>query len=152
MMKLHGYFRSSASWRVRIALGLKNISVRNVPHHLRRGEQRDPAYLALKPQGLVPALELDDGAEITQSLAIILHLDALVPKPPLLPAHPLQRARRRSFYITYICIKTGRGGGGYIGPSATAAVLTFFLLRQTVQPQTSVSRHGKSETGGGGQC
>ena len=70
-MKLHGYFRSSAAWRVRIALALKGLSVEHVFHHLRRGEQRDPAYLRLHPQGLVPALELDDGTVLTQSLAII---------------------------------------------------------------------------------
>ena len=69
-MKLHGYFRSSASYRVRIALNLKGLSADHLPHHLRKGEQRDPAYLAINPQGLVPTLQDDHGAIITQSLAI----------------------------------------------------------------------------------
>ena len=60
-MKLHGYFRSSASYRVRIALNLKGLSADHLPHHLRRGEQRDPPYLAINPQGLVPTLQDDAG-------------------------------------------------------------------------------------------
>jgi maleylpyruvate isomerase len=98
-MKLHGYFRSSASWRVRIALNLKGVAVEHLSHHLRRGEQRAPTYLALNPQGLVPALELDDGAVLTQSLAIIEWLDETHPTPALLPADPLQRARVRAFAL-----------------------------------------------------
>jgi maleylpyruvate isomerase len=96
---LHGYFRSAASWRVRIALGLKGVAVHPVFHHLRRGEQRDPAYLALNPQGLVPALELDDGTVLTQSLAIIEWLDDAYPEPKLLPADPVRRARVRAFAL-----------------------------------------------------
>ena len=65
-MKLHGYFRSSASYRVRIALNLKGLGAEHVPHHLRKGEQRDPSYLAINPQGLVPTLQ-DGGAVITAS-------------------------------------------------------------------------------------
>lgn len=98
-MKLHGYFRSSAAWRVRIALNLKGLAVSQVAHHLRRGEQREPAYLALNPQGLVPALELDDGTVLTQSLAIIEWLDEVHPAPALLPADPLGRARVRAFAL-----------------------------------------------------
>lgn len=98
-MRLHGYFRSSASWRVRIALNLKGVTVEHVSHHLRRGEQRDPAYLALNPQGLVPALALDDGAVLTQSLAIIEWLEETCPAPALLPADPLSRARVRAFAL-----------------------------------------------------
>jgi len=96
---LHGYFRSAASWRVRIALGLKGVAVRQAFHHLRRGEQRAPAYLALNPQGLVPALELDDGTVLTQSLAIIEWLDEAYREPQLLPAHPVLRARVRGFAL-----------------------------------------------------
>ena len=96
---LHGYFRSSASWRVRIALALKGTQARHVPHHLRRGEQRAPDYLALNPQGFVPALELPNGAVLTQSLAIIEWLDETVPDPPLLPADSLLRARVRAFAL-----------------------------------------------------
>src|SRR3954464_9125897 len=90
-MKLHGYFRSSASYRVRIALNLKGLSADHLPHHLRKGEQRDPAYLAINPQGLVPTLQ-DDRAIITQSLAIIEWLEETHPEPPLLPSDPLRRA------------------------------------------------------------
>ena len=98
-MKLHGYFRSAASWRVRIALNLKGLAVTHAFHHLRRGEQRAPAYLALNPQGLVPALELDDGTVLTQSLAIIEWLDETYPAPALLPDDPLRRARVRAFAL-----------------------------------------------------
>ena len=91
-MKLHGYFRSGASWRVRIALNLKGLTVAHVSHHLRRGEQRAPDYLALNPQGLVPALELDDGTALTQSLAIIEWLDETYREPALPPSNPLRRA------------------------------------------------------------
>ena len=78
-MKLHGYFRSSASYRVRIALNLKGLSAEHLPHHLRKGEQCAPAYLAINPQGLVPTLEDDAGAVLTQSLAIIEWLDETHP-------------------------------------------------------------------------
>jgi maleylpyruvate isomerase len=102
-MKLHGYFRSSASYRVRIALNLKGLSAQHLPHHLRKGEQRDPAYLAINPQGLVPTLENDTGAVLTQSLAIIEWLDETHPEPPLLPKDSLQRAKVRGFALVLAC-------------------------------------------------
>jgi maleylpyruvate isomerase len=102
-MKLHGYFRSSASYRVRIALNLKGLSADHLPHHLRRGEQRDPAYLAINPQGLVPTLQDDAGAIITQSLAIIEWLEETHPEPPLLPNDPLRRAKIRAFALVLAC-------------------------------------------------
>src|SRR5439155_11661886 len=101
-MKLHGYFRSSASYRVRIALNLKGLGAEHLAHHLRKGEQRDPAYLALSPQGLVPTLQ-DDAAVLTQSLAIIEWLDETHPEPPLLPQDPLRRARVRAFALAIAC-------------------------------------------------
>jgi maleylpyruvate isomerase len=101
-MKLHGYFRSSASYRVRIALNLKGLSADHLPYHLRKGEQRDPAYLALNPQGLVPTLQ-QEGAIITQSLAIIEWLDETHPEPPLLPKDPLRRAHVRAFAQVLAC-------------------------------------------------
>jgi maleylpyruvate isomerase len=102
-MKLHGYFRSSASYRVRIALNLKGLSTEHLPHHLRKGEQSAPAYLALNPQGLVPTLENDTGAVITQSLAIIEWLDETHPEPPLLPKDALRRAKVRAFAQALAC-------------------------------------------------
>src|ERR1700758_4828582 len=101
-MKLHGYFRSSASYRVRIALNLKGLGAEHLPHHLRKGEQRDPAYLAINPQGLVPTLQ-DGGAVITQSLAIIEWLEETHPEPPLLPKDPLRRAKVRAFAMALAC-------------------------------------------------
>ena len=97
-MVLHGYFRSAASWRVRIALALKGLAFDHVSHHLRRGEQRAPEYLAINPQGFVPALDTG-GSVITQSLAIIEFLDETHPQPPLLPGDALLRARIRAFSL-----------------------------------------------------
>jgi maleylpyruvate isomerase len=102
-MKLHGYFRSSAAYRVRIALNLKGLSADHLPHHLRKGEQRDPAYLAINPQGLVPTLQDDRGVILTQSLAIIEWLDETHPEPPLLPTDPLRRAKVRAFAMVLAC-------------------------------------------------
>jgi maleylpyruvate isomerase len=102
-MKLHGYFRSSASYRVRIALNLKGLSAEHLPHHLRKGEQCAPSYLAINPQGLVPTLENDAGAILTQSLAIIEWLDEIHTEPPLLPKDPLQRAKVRAFAMALAC-------------------------------------------------
>ena len=102
-MKLHGYFRSSASYRVRIALNLKGLSAQHLPHHLRKGEQRAPEYLCLNPQGFVPTLEDDSGAILIQSLAIIEWLDETHPEPPLLPKDPLARARVRAVAQVLAC-------------------------------------------------
>ena len=102
-MKLHGYFRSSAAYRVRIALNLKGLRAEHLPHHLRKGEQGAPAYLAINPQGLVPALEDDAGAILTQSLAIIEWLEETHPTPPLLPKDPLRRAKVRAFALAIAC-------------------------------------------------
>jgi len=102
-MKLHGYFRSSASYRVRIALNLKGLTAEHLPHHLRKGEQCAPAYLAINPQGLVPTLENNAGAILTQSLAIIEWLDEIHPAPPLLPKEPLRRAKVRAFAMALAC-------------------------------------------------
>jgi maleylpyruvate isomerase len=98
-MKLYGYFRSSASYRVRIALNLKQIEVDHVFRHLRRGEQNTPDYLSLNPQGLVPTLILDDGRTLTQSLAIIEWLEETFPFPALLPKDAFARAKVRAFAL-----------------------------------------------------
>lgn len=102
-MILHGYFRSSAAWRVRIALQLKGLTVENRYQHLRKGEQLSPGYLAVNPQGLLPSLILDDGAVLTQSLAICEYLDERYPDPALLPSDPVTRARVRAFAQVIAC-------------------------------------------------
>lgn len=94
-MKLYTYFRSSAAFRVRIALNLKGLAYEPAFVHLPRGEHRGPDYGAINPQALVPTLD-DAGKRITQSLAIIEYLDETRPKPPLLPEDPVGRARVRS--------------------------------------------------------
>jgi maleylacetoacetate isomerase len=101
-MTFHGYFRSSASWRCRIAFGLKGVSPDFVPVHLRRGEQKAEDYRALNPQALVPALEVD-GAVLTQSLAIIEWLEETHPEPSLMPADPIARAKVRAFAQVIAC-------------------------------------------------
>ncbi len=102
-MKLYGYFRSSAAYRVRIALNLKGLHADQAFRHLRRGEQRSPDYLPLNPQGLVPALVLEDGSALTQSLAIIEYLDETHPQPRLVPEDAVQRARVRAFAQAIAC-------------------------------------------------
>jgi maleylacetoacetate isomerase len=98
-MKLIGYFRSSAAFRVRIALNLKGIEVEHASRHLRKGEQAAPDYVALNPQKLVPALVLDDGAVLTQSLAIMEYLEETHPEPALLPSDPVGRAKVRALSL-----------------------------------------------------
>jgi maleylpyruvate isomerase len=102
LAKLHGFFRSSATYRVKIALGLKGLGFDYLSYSLRDKEQLTPAYLALNPQGLVPALELD-GAVLTQSLAICEYLDEIYPTPALLPAEPLARAKVRAAAYVIAC-------------------------------------------------
>lgn len=101
-MILHGYFRSSASYRVRIALNLKDLPHEHRYLQLRQSEQRSAAYLALNPQGFVPVLE-EQGRVLTQSLAICEYLDELCPEPPLLPGDAWQRARIRGFSQVIAC-------------------------------------------------
>ncbi|QND61517.1 maleylacetoacetate isomerase [Mesorhizobium huakuii] len=100
---LHNYYRSSTSYRVRIALEMKGLSYDYVPHHLRHGDHLEPSYLAVNPQGLVPALVLNDGTLLTQSLAIIEYLDEIQPAPPLLPKDALGRARVRMLAQMIAC-------------------------------------------------
>ena len=101
-MRLYGYSRSSAAFRVRIALNLKGLTYEDAFIHLRRGDQRQAPFLAVNPQGLVPALETD-GQTLIQSLPIIEYLDETHPEPPLLPADPAGRARVRALAAIVAC-------------------------------------------------
>jgi maleylacetoacetate isomerase len=103
-MKLYTYFRSSAAYRVRIALNLKSLAYDSVPVHLTRGggEQLAPGYRKLNPQALVPVLQ-DGGRVLTQSLAIIEYLDEIHPRTPLLPGDPGARARVRALALAVAC-------------------------------------------------
>ncbi len=103
-MKLYTYFRSSAAYRVRIALNLKGLPYEAVPVHLLKngGEQLGQAYRGVNPAGLVPALE-DDGMTLTQSMAIIEYLEEVHPAAPLLPSDPAGRARARALAQTIAC-------------------------------------------------
>ena len=104
-MKLYTYFRSSAAYRVRIALNLKNLASDMIPIHLQKegGLNKKPEYRALNPQMRVPALALDSGDILIQSLAIIEYLDEVHPQPPLLPRDPLARAKVRALAQLIAC-------------------------------------------------
>ena len=101
--RLHNFFRSSTSTRLRAALHLKGLDYEYGAYALRKGENRTAAYLGINPAGLVPALELDDGTVLTQSLAIIEWLDETYPNPPLLPTDAAGRARVRSLAYMIAC-------------------------------------------------
>lgn len=99
---LHGYFRSSATFRVRIALNLKRIPYEQVTYQLRKDEHRARGYLRLNPQGLVPTLQIN-GLVLSESLAIVEYLEETYPAPPLLPGRPDERARIRSIAQLIAC-------------------------------------------------
>jgi len=101
-MILHGYWRSGAAYRTRIALELKGLSYEQQGHDLRTGAQKDPAYVALNPQGMVPALEVD-GAVLTQSPAILEWLEEAHPAPALLPSNAVDRAHVRAMAALVGC-------------------------------------------------
>lgn len=103
MTTLYGYFRSSAAYRVRIALNLKGLVYDQAPVNLVKGEQRGEANLARHPQGLVPVLETDDGTPLTQSLAICEYLEECHPEPTLLPTVAQGRARVRALAQLVAC-------------------------------------------------
>jgi maleylpyruvate isomerase len=104
-VKLYSFFRSSAAYRVRIALNLKAVSYETIPIHLQKdgGRHRSAEYQAVNPQMRVPSLELDDGDVLIQSLAIIEYLNETCPQPPLLPADPVERARVRAISQIIAC-------------------------------------------------
>jgi maleylacetoacetate isomerase len=101
-MKLYTYFRSSAAYRVRIALNLKGLSYESAPIHLLKKEQSASEYLAVNPQGRVPSLDVD-GMVLIQSPAILEYLEEVFPEPPLLPSDPLARARVRAACALIAC-------------------------------------------------
>ncbi len=103
MTTLYGYFRSSAAYRVRIALNLKGLAYDQVPVNLVKGEQRSETFRAHNPQALVPALVTNDGTTLTQSLAICEYLEELHPSPALLPQEPAERARVRALAQQVTC-------------------------------------------------
>lgn len=101
-MKLYTYYRSTAAFRVRIALNIKGLAYESVSRHLRKGEHRTAEFFELNPQGLIPALD-DDGRIISQSLAIIEYLEEKYPEPALLPRDPADRASVRSLALAVAC-------------------------------------------------
>jgi maleylacetoacetate isomerase len=128
-MILYDYYRSSAAYRVRIAVWLKDLSVEQRACHLREGAQRSPDYLAINPQGLVPCLQ-DEGFSVTQSLAILEYLDEIHPAQPLLPATPAARARVRSLAQLIACD---------IHPLNNLRVLKY-LKGESAQPQAAIDQ------------
>ena len=102
-MQLYTYFRSSAAFRVRIALNVKDLRYESLFVHLAKGEHRRPEYAKVNPQGLLPTLELDDGIRLNQSLAIIEYLEDKHPRPPLLPSDAVGKARVRGLAELVAC-------------------------------------------------
>lgn len=128
-MKLYSYYRSSAAYRVRIALALKGLAYQVIPVDLVQGQQRQHDYLTTNPQGLVPALQLDDGRILTQSLAILEWLEETFPEPPLYADNPVERARQRSLVQHIACD---------IHPLNNLRVL-HYLKGELAQPEAQVS-------------
>ncbi|RXD07638.1 maleylacetoacetate isomerase [Sphingomonas sp. UV9] len=149
-MTLHGYWRSTTAYRVRIALALKGVEYAQVTHDLRTGAQREGGYRALNPQGLVPALDVD-GAVLTQSPAILEWIDETYPEPPLLPSDATGRAVVRAMAATIACdihpvnnlriLTTLRAGLG-----ADEAAVNRWIARWIgdgfAALETSIARHG----------
>lgn len=99
MMQIYGFWRSAAMFRVRVALNIKEIEAHEIPVNLDMDAQHDPTFLAINPQGAVPAIVEEGHTPITQSMAILEYIEELHPDPPLLPATPRERARVRSLAL-----------------------------------------------------
>ena len=129
-VKLYSFFRSSASYRVRIALNLKSVAYETIPIHLRKdgGRHRGAEFRAINPQLRVPALKLQSGETLVQSLAIIGYLNEIYPQPPLLPADPIERAQVRAVSQIIAC---------YIHPLNNLGTLQY-LKNQMHQEQTVI--------------
>ena len=133
---LYNYFRSSASFRVRIALNLKGLPYEYASVHLVRGggEQFAPAFRALNPAALVPVLVEDDGTALTQSLAICEYLEETHPEPPLLPGSPQARARVRALALSVAC---------EIHPLNNLRVLRYLVRDLKVSEAQAKERNGR---------
>jgi maleylacetoacetate isomerase len=166
-LKLHNYFRSSTSTRLRAALNLKGLAYEYVGVHLPRGAHRDPGYVALNPQGLVPALELEDGTVLTQSLAIMDYLDEAYPERPLLPASPKARARVRALgqmvaleihpinnlrVLTYLDTEFGAGDEGKAAWFNHWVHTTFAPLEQMLAGSSETGTYCHGEVPGYADC
>lgn len=133
MLKLYGYFRSSASYRVRIALNMKGLDYEQVSIHLAKSRQYTPEFSQVSPQNLVPVLE-HDGLRYYQSLAIINYLDEKFPQPPLLPGELMEKSRVRSLALIIAC---------EIHPLNNTRVLAYLTdtLKLTDEQKTAWYRH-----------
>ena len=133
MLKLYGYFRSSASYRVRIALNMKGLDYEQVSIHLAKGRQYTPEFSQVSPQNLVPVLE-HDGRRLYQSLAIVDYLDEKFPQPPFLPGDSMERNRVRSLALISAC---------EIHPLNNTRVLAYLTdtLNLTDEQKTAWYRH-----------
>ena len=162
-MALYSFWRTSATYRVRVALALKGLAVEERNVDLEAGEQRSEAFLALNPLGGIPALTIEGRQPLTQSLAILEYLDDTTPQPPLLPADPYGRARVRSIalmmgadthpFITPRVRKYLTATGGFDADSWKAWQTHWFTTglqaleaRLQAEPETGVFCHGNTAT------
>jgi maleylacetoacetate isomerase/maleylpyruvate isomerase len=148
---LHSAWRAGAPYRTRIGLALKGVDYDYAPVDLIKGEQREPAYRAVNPQGLTPALEIGDGHVLTQSLAILEWLEETIPQPPLLPGSALDRATIRAMALIIACdihpLNNTRVGRALNKMGVEQSAITGWLQRwivdgfDTLEPM--IARHGR---------